>query len=264
MRNQPIDNKITQKRTKRSVAIYIKWFLGIILGLVCVYLVFNKTNNGSQFKEVKIEIEPLPSKINFLNEKDIHQIIDSLTDQPDFKKANCEAVLEQNPYIKNAEVFVDLKQNLFCKITQRQPIVRVINNLQQQYYIDKEGTKFNVITGTSARVLVANGFISEKRSPQDSLYSKTLKEVFNVASYIESNLFWKQFTEQLYVDKYNDLILIPKVGSFTIVLGNSERLEEKFSDLKIFITTALPKVGWEKYKTLSVKYKGQIVTKKNS
>ena len=262
MRNQPIDSKATSSGSKKSIAVYVKWLLGILFAGVCVFLVINKTSNGKKFNEVKIEIEPLPNKINFLDEKDIHQIIDSLTDQPDFKKANCEAVLEQNPYIKNAEVFVDLKQNLFCKITQRQPIVRVINSAQQQYYIDKEGTKFNVITGTSARVLVANGYIKEKRSPQDSLYSKTLKEVFKVASYVESELFWKQFTEQLYVDKYNDLILIPKVGSFTIVLGNSERLEEKFSDLKVFITTALPKVGYEKYKTLSVKYKGQIVTKK--
>ena len=259
MKNQP-NNIVTKKKV--SIGRYLVWILAAALVVICLFLVFNKTNNGKKFKEVIIEIEPLPNKINFLTSKDIHQIIDTLTNRSDFDKANCENVLERNPYIKNAEIFVDLKQKMFCKITQRQPIVRVINIYQSQYYIDKEGTKFSAITGTSARVLVANGYIKEKRSPQDSLKTQIIQDLFKVATYIENDLFWKQFTEQLYVDKYKDLILIPKVGSFTIVLGNSDRLDQKFSDLKVFIKTALPKVGWDKYKTLNVKYKGQIVTVK--
>ncbi len=250
------------KKKSTSLSKLVVWSLAGILALVCLFLVFNKSSNGKKFKEVKIEITPLPNKINFLTEKDIHAIIDTLTNRSVFNKAYCERVLERNPYIKNAEIYVDLKQNLFCKITQRQPIARVVNSSQSQYYIDKEGTKFSVITGTAARVLVANGYILEKRIPQDSLRSKVIQDVFKTASYIENDLFWKQFTEQLYVDKYKDLILIPKVGSFTIVLGNAERLDQKFSDLKVFIKNALPSVGWDKYKTLSVKFKGQIVTVK--
>jgi len=259
MQNQPLN---PPKKKSTSIGKYLVWVLAAILVLVCLFLVFNKASNGKKFNDVEIEITPLPNKINFLTEKDIHAIIDTLTARSSFNKAYCEKVLEQNPYIKNAEIYVDLKQHMFCRITQRQPIIRVVNSRQSQYYIDKQGTKFSVITGTAARVLVANGSIHEKRIPQDSLRTKVLQDVFKIASYIENDLFWKQFTEQLYVDKYKDVILIPKVGSFTIVLGNAERLDQKFSDLKVFIKKALPKVGWDKYRSLSVKYKGQIVTVK--
>jgi cell division protein FtsQ len=105
--------------------------------------------------------------------------------------------------------------------------------------------------------------VSEGLLPADTVKTVTLQEVFKIASTIEVKVFWKQFTEQLYVDKNKDIILIPKVGSFTIVMGDASRLDEKFNDLEVFINNVLPKVGWEKYKQLSVKYKGQVVTVKN-
>jgi cell division protein FtsQ len=64
----------------------------------------------------------------------------------------------------------------------------------------------------------------------------------------------------VYVDK--DLELIPRVGNHTIILGNVSDLQEKFNKLMIFYKEAMPKVGWNKYKTLNLKYKNQIVCKK--
>jgi cell division protein FtsQ len=38
---------------------------------------------------------------------------------------------------------------------------------------------------------------------------------------------------------------------------------EKFDNLMIFYNKALPKVGWQTYHTINVKYKGQIVASRN-
>ncbi len=261
-KNKPIENKPQSGSRSRSLARPLLWVLGLALALLCVFFMVNRSTEQIAGKEVLIRIKPLPGKINFLKESDVHKMIDTLLVKAEFSKARCERVLESNPYIKKAEVYTDLKGELHCRITQRQPIVRVINQYHQQYYIDQMGTKFPVVTGTAARVLVANGRINERIGPRDSLLTPRGQDIYKVAQYIEAEVFWKQFTEQLYVDKNKDLILIPKVGSFTIVLGSSEDLEEKFSDLKTFITRALPKVGWDKYSVINAKFKDQLVTVK--
>jgi cell division protein FtsQ len=262
--NKPIEN--TRKPRRGNVSIAPKKVLILLFALFGIslisWLVWINLSGSKKFTEVSIEIKPLPNKINFLTKSKVKKIIDSALLVVPFKKAAAEYALEQNPYVKNAEVYINLDKTLHCKIEQREPIARVINQKGQHFYLDNEGNKFSCQTGTSARVVVINGFISEKLIPKDSLKTVTIQEIFTIASKVNSDVFWKQFTEQIFVDKYNDIILIPKVGNFTIVLGNSSSLDTKLNNLRTFIQDALPKVGWDKYKKVSVKYKGQIVTTK--
>lgn len=262
--NKPLEQNPKNKRGPKNLsAKKIIVFLFMILGLsLTVWLIWINVSGSKDFKKLSIDIKPLPNKINFLTEQKVKRIMDSALIAKPFKKANAEYALEQNPYIKNAEVYIDLDKTLHCKIEQRQPIARIINQRGRQFYLDNEGNKFSCQTGTSARVVVVNGYISESINPKDSLKTSTLQDLFKVTSAINKDVFWKQFTEQLYVDKYNDIILIPKVGNFTIVLGNSSSLDKKLNNLRTFIQEALPKVGWDKYKKVSAKYEGQIVTTK--
>ncbi len=259
MANEPIDNKTKKKFAVSKMVTYI---LGGLVLLFCLLLIFRRPG-GSRPENIEITIKSLPNNINFLSQEDLHKIVDTALQSAHYSKAYCEQLLEKNPYVKRAEVYQDLSGKLKCNIIQRQPIVRIVNAYQSHYYLDKDGVKFPAQTGTSARVVVANGLILEKVNPQDTMKTQTVRNLFAIATYIEQEVFWKQFTEQLYVDKLNDIHLIPKVGSFTIVLGNADRLDEKFKNLKVFITKALPVVGWEKYRTINAKYKNQIVTVKN-
>ena len=47
-----------------------------------------------------------------------------------------------------------------------------------------------------------------------------------------------------------------------IVLGSFADFEEKLDNLRLFYEKAIPKVGWEKYSIISLKYKDQIVCTK--
>lgn len=261
-KNKPIEPTKQRKKTKLNAN---KLIIGItvVIGLtLLVWMLILNMNKSTQFEEVVVKIKPLPNKANFLNQEEILDILDSNLREVPFQKTTAEILLEENPYIKNAEVYTSLDQTLNIKIVQREPIARVINQKGHHFYLDEEGNKFKCLGGTSARVVVVNGFITEKQIPSDSFKTQTIKEVYQVCRAINKDLFWKQFTEQLYVDKYDDIILIPKVGNFTIVLGNSSSLAVKLKHLRKFIETALPKVGWDKYKQISVKYKGQIVATK--
>ena len=56
--------------------------------------------------------------------------------------------------------------------------------------------------------------------------------------------------------------LVPRVGNHRIMLGTLEGFEEKLAHLKLFYEQAIPKMGWEKYSMINLKYKNQIVCTK--
>ena len=52
------------------------------------------------------------------------------------------------------------------------------------------------------------------------------------------------------------------MGNHRIMLGTLNEFEEKLANLKLFYEQAIPKVGWEKYSMINLKYKNQIVCTK--
>ena len=56
--------------------------------------------------------------------------------------------------------------------------------------------------------------------------------------------------------------LVPRVGNHRIMLGTLEGFEEQLAYLKLFYEQAIPKMGWEKYSMINLKYKNQIVCTK--
>ena len=79
---------------------------------------------------------------------------------------------------------------------------------------------------------------------------------------MQSDDFWNDQIEQIYVNQNNDVELIPRVGEQVIMLGSFENFEEKLANLKLFYDQAVPKVGWDKYSIINLKYKDQIVCTK--
>ena len=52
---------------------------------------------------------------------------------------------------------------------------------------------------------------------------------------------------------------MPVLGQQRIIFGDTSRIKEKFSNLYSFYTNVLNRVGWDKYETLDVRFKGQVV-----
>jgi cell division protein FtsQ len=69
----------------------------------------------------------------------------------------------------------------------------------------------------------------------------------------------------MYVNTDSEIELIPRVGDHTILIGNTNNLEEKMQNLFVFYTQAMKKAGWNEYEMINLKYRGQVVcSKKNS
>lgn len=163
-----------------------------------------------------------------------------------------EQELLSNEMISKIEVYKTPSRNIKLEIEQKMPILRV-NSTTGNYYIDNLGSVMPLSRHYVAHVLVASGFV-EKEFAKD--------ELFKFVSFLQKNKFWNDQIEQIYIDADREVELIPRAGNHKIVLGTFDGYPEKLEKLKLFYEQAIPKVGWEKYSIINLKYKNQIVCTK--
>jgi cell division protein FtsQ len=219
-------------------------------------------------KDVKIYI---PGSQYFIDKKEVENILQLSSFTLIGRKIDninlhiLENRLKANPFVEYAKVYADMDGIIMIEISQRQPILRVMNQFDQDYYIDKNGLKIPLSVNFTARVLAVNGFIEEPfGSRVDTLRTLLAKDLFKTASYIRQDSLWDAQIAQIYVNQDHEIELIPRVGNQRILLGNADSLELKFHNLLAFYKQALPQVGWDAYKQINIKYANQIIGVKNT
>jgi cell division protein FtsQ len=168
--------------------------------------------------------------------------------------------LKANPFIEYAKVYADMDGTIYVEISQRQPILRLMNRFDQDFYVDQHGLKIPLSANFTARVLVANGYIDELFANRvDTLHTEMARELFKTADYIRKDSLWDAQIAQIYVNQDHEIELIPRVGNNRILLGNADSLNTKFNNLLAFYKKALPKAGWDTYKIINIKYDNQVI-----
>lgn len=228
-----------------------------------------ENRDASRITGLSIEIQPLETGNWLIQPADVMLTLDrsfgfQLEGAP-LKAVNIgrmERVLEEDPFILNADVYVDASNGIHIELNQRQPILRIIDNNEGNYYLDGAGHSMPQSKHFTARVLVATGnipphtpdFLVRKKHP--------LKDLYELAKILLEDPFYNALVEQIYVSNVGEYILIPKVGQQKIILGPFEDLDDKLERLKIFYKQGVPYEGWRKYKTINLKFKDQVVCKK--
>ena len=171
-----------------------------------------------------------------------------------------EQELIANPTIKEAEVYKSNSGVLNVDVALRKPIARLINNSGHYLYLDEEGHKFPDSRLHSARVPLIRGDFEE--TVADTFVCETLENALPVLKYIQHNKFWNAQVSEIAIKTSGEMIIYPQVGDMTIDFGYPDRIAEKFDNALVFYKQVVPKVGWDKYKSLNVKVNGQVVAKK--
>ena len=165
-----------------------------------------------------------------------------------------EKMLESKSRIKKAECYMTPSGTMNIDVWQREPIMRVMSG-SSNYYIDSEGDVMEIAENFAAYVPVVTGVVSKK-------FAKG--ELYEFAKFLKSDAFWNSFFEQIDVNSKNELVLVPRVGNQTIVLGSLNGYETKLDNLMALYKTGFSKTGWSCYKTINLSFDGQVVcTKKN-
>ncbi len=244
----------------------------LLYGLAVLALVFlvsaSMSNQSSIYcDEVKIKINTGANE-KFIQEAVVSNWVNEFIGKGSTKKTikeislvDLEEAISNKPYIHKAFAHFDSKGRLSMEVVQDLPILRVIDGMDKSYYITESRKKMPMGPEYTSRVPIVTGHIPV--TPSDTIPSKgVLNELYEYGKYIQSNKFLNALSEQIYLRADGDMELIPKVGDFTILLGDSKELEKKENRILSFYKQVLPSKKYQDVKLVNVKFDNQIVCSK--
>lgn len=245
-----------------------QWMMALLLVLLVSVAIFwssiSSTAKNRLVESMEISVFPENQAI-FLNQNIISDSVQSVIGNPTGRTASdiniqkLESRLNKIPAVRKAEVYIALDGVLKIKIEERTPIVLVQNNQGQQFYLDTQGVIIPNTTAKFCDVLVASGNIKNVMSSGKVIGGETAKNIIAVAKFIALDSLWNAQFQQLYVDNSNDVILIPRIGKHSIVVGNGNNLPQKFGNLRLFYDQGLKSTGWDRYKSVDISNLNQVV-----
>lgn len=243
----------------------IGWTAMLLLTAVLVISAI-EYKQTSTIKTVDIAIEPLGDSTLLIQQGDVMLSLDRSFgyrfDERPIKEVNVERIeriLEEEPFIKEADVYINAANVIKIYITQRKPILRVIDKNGLNYYLDEEGYKMPLSKHFTTRTLVATGNIPPHVPDFLEREKHVLKDLFVLTKAILKDDFWSTMIEQVYVSNSGDFVFVPMMGEQRIIFGKLDRTEEKFKNLRAFYDRAIPVYGWKKYQRINLKFKGQVI-----
>jgi cell division protein FtsQ len=255
-----------KKRIWKPLLIGSGWLISLA-GLVVLMSFIEVKKAELVCKKVKVYI---PGNQYFIDRQEVDNILQTTSNTLIGRRLenidihDLENKLKINPFVEFATVYVDMDGTLQVEVSQRQPILRMMNRFDQDFYVDEHGMKMPLSQNFTARVLAVNGYIDELFANKvDSLHTALAKEIFKTADFIRKDSLWDAQIAQLYINQDHEIELVPRVGNQRILLGNADSLATKFNNLKIFYKQALPLVGWDAYKLINIKYINQVVGVRN-
>ena len=171
-----------------------------------------------------------------------------------------ERTVEQNPYVKNAEVNKDISGKLEVWVEQRVPLVRIMPEGKQGFYLDREGVILPLSEQFTPMIMLVSGNIPLPENDKKS--DERLMEILRFGIYLADHPFWKDQIVQVYVNHKGEFELIPRVGAHHILMGSKDQLEKKLRNLELLSRQGLSMYGWNTYETINLKYTNQVICTK--
>jgi cell division protein FtsQ len=249
-------------RTIRKFFLIVSYTI-IGCGFISLLIAANSEEQHHKCKEVTISIIGTGEKY-FIGKSDISDILKTGANGrlinrslPQINLANLENLLEENPWIVDAELYFDSKSVLHVIVTERQPIARVFTRNGHSFYIDSSGLRMPLLKKVSARVPVITNFTSSRKL--DAKDSVLLNEIKQIAVFLDNEPFWNAQIAQVDIMNDKKFEFIPVIGSHIIRIGRAENIDQKLRRLLVFYKQVLSKTGFDKYSALDLQYEGQVV-----
>lgn len=168
------------------------------------------------------------------------------------------ARVEKLPYVKLASMRLRPNGALGIRIEERQPIARLVSD-GAQAMVDADGAMMPVISGVNVDVPVLHGFRVQR--------GDTLK---GAAFSITRDFLLAAASSQLAGITLNDVTYDPREGVVALssesrvrVLFGKEGFEERLRHWEAFYGQVVPQKGIAHFKSVDLRYRGQIITKES-
>lgn len=240
--------------------------LWLVIGAACITLLVSAaySKDLKHCSGVEIEITGVSNNY-FIDKDDVYTILkqnggDSTLKKPiaSINLKKIEKQLEKDVWIKNAELFFDNNNVLRISVEERDPVARVFTVTGNSFYIDSSCMMLPLSEKFSARLPLFTGFTSDAKilSKPDSLL---LCDIKNVSMKIMADDFLMAMIDQVDITVKRGFEMTPKIGKQVINFGDGSDADSKFARLKLFYKNVITGAGWNRYNTINLLYKDQVV-----
>jgi cell division protein FtsQ len=240
-----------------KLIIKIILLLAVVSYLIFATLITSQNNNEHICIGTEILIDNKVEK-NYISKNYIENILKNT--KITIKNQNIDSIniniieeqLRACPFVDSVICYYTPQYLLCIKIQPCQPIVQVIANNGDNYYMDING---NIMPSNifPLDICLATGHITKQ-------YAK--ENVLKVADFLNTSKRWSKEIQQIYITQNGEIEFVPLTGEHKIIIGEPEELAEKLNRLEVFYKQGLDKAGWNKYSCIDLSYSNQIVCTK--
>ena len=252
------------EKRKISIRKILQVFLTVVVSAGCVVAMVSasKIEDNKTVKSIAVHIKN-DKKYHFIEEKEILTLALSnrnidVTHTPMSKLDinSMERAISADPWVANAQVFVDNDNVLQMYITQRIPVARLFQQNGSSYYLD---TTLTIMPLSRSYIYYTTVVTNVPELKNDSVSWVLRKDLISLVNTIQSDSFWSAQIAEVIVDSNNQFELIPVLGNQRILFGDATRMSDKLGNLFVFYKKVLNRIGWDKYEILDLRFKGQVV-----
>lgn len=225
----------------------------VLLLVVVFFYSFSKMRNSARHLS-GVEIEFVGGGNPFITQEAVNKLLiqkDSsyssvIKETLDLREM--ETKLNENPMIRNAEVFVTVDGRLGAKIEQRDPIGRIQSDRGENYYLDSDGLQMPLSAVYSARVPLVNGVSDLDYEWMTDLLLK-----------IREDDFMQKMVIGVRKKANNEVELDLRSTALKALLGKPENIEKKFQNFKAFYKKTKKDSTLDKYTAVNLKFNNQVI-----
>lgn len=237
--------------------ILIGFFVVAVLGYIGLSLyTFHHADDDKTCMKLIVSL-PDSSKIQLITNKDVLRILDDNgvdikgVRLRDINTDEIERILLRNKMIQAVECYKTPSGVVDIKVRQRVPKFRVVGF--GSYYVDENRKPLPVSANFAAYIPVVSGRVTA---------SMACTEMYDFVCFLEQNPFWNNQIMQINIREDKKVELVPRVGDYIIELGPLENYEQKLGKLMKLYKQGFNIMGWNRYKTINIEYKNQVVCAK--
>lgn len=237
--------------------------------LLAAGVIYGSWRQQPRYRGIKIDITYPTSDAHFVTEASIMQLVQS---KPGFRCKGlpyldvntlelARYIEENNRLVRHVCCYHTPDSLLRIDVEQRDPVLRVKGeynikdskgNPLRDFYIDSDGKLMPAQFGIAISLPLVTGYVNES----------LIIPLRDFAHYLKEDSFWRESVTQIHVRQNGDVELVPRVGDHTILLGALDNYETKLRHVRRFYDEVLPRRGWNTYRVINVKFRGQVIGEK--
>lgn len=212
--------------------------------------------------------------LEFVTEKEIRNYVASEYGScvgkrlEDIDLAFLEQMLESKTAVRNAEAWTNRDGILNICISQRVPKLRFYND-GKGFYVDGQGYVFPLHKDYTAPVTTIYGPVPTgipegyRGEAEDEEVRNWITRVLSLCNYMEDSDIWKDRIKTISLTENRDIVLHTDDTETAFLFGDPAGFEGKLLKMEKFYSHILPVKGEGYYKSVNLKFKNQMICRKD-